>query len=691
MSVTSWHRCAVSILALGAALAATPPASAQNAPPEGAQTFLGRIILAAGRARVAIETPQAVTAVEAEEIEREQAATPNELLRQIPGATGFGGAGLTGQFFNIRGIGTNTASDENRIIVTVDGVQKYSEQYRIGSFFGDPELYRRVEVLRGPGASLLYGSGALAGVIAFETREAADFLEGDAQTALRLRVGGNTSGGGTNGSVILAHRFNERLEALGAFSIRREGAYRPGGGGAAIPDSRLSARSALLGATWRMADDSDARLRFSWTRWDSDGQRVPYSTDLNLPVFGLIDRRVQDDTAQITFENPAADTPWLDTRVQLTFSDTQIDQRNATAQNPSPFFFDSIYRYRTYGLNARNTISMQGAGWDNYLTFGLQAARQDRRHVAGGMPRASHPEGESDRFGLYLQNEFVAGGFSAIAALRHDRATLRPTAGVPAGFGDAQRRTGTAASLALRYQLTADFAVFASAARTVRLPTLDEVFDSGFGGGTVSLGLRPEIARSIEAGFSWQHQGVLSGEDSLELKLTAFDNDIRDRIERPVIPGAPSFQNVSRARIRGIELEAAYEAPAWFGRLAVSHIRGVNSTTGDRLASTPAPEAVVEFGHRWADLGVEAGWRGTFVGGATLAAAQPERFSGYATHDLFVTWRPQNGVLRGAEVQLAATNIFDRSYRNILDGPAANSFPGRGRDLRLSVGRRFTW
>lgn len=685
------RRCgALGSLALATLLAAGAPGHAQTtAPSEGAFTLLGRLILGAGRARVAIDTPQAVTSLETEELEREQAGVPGEFLRTVPGASGYGGGRMTGQFFNLRGVGTGSSSDENRIIVTVDGVSKYSEQYRLGSFFGEPELYRRVEVLRGPGSSMLYGSGAIGGVVAFETREAADFLEPGQDTALRLRGGFNSNGRGLMGSAIMAHRFSERLEVLGALTWRREGDFRSGDG-TVVQGSGMAAASGLLSGTWRPFDDSDQRLRFSLTRWNSDAEQTNYAADIDAPVFGLIDRRVTDDTAQITWENPAADNPWLDARIQLAFSDTLVDQRNSTSASPSPLFQDSTYGYRTVSLNARNTITAQGDNWQNFLTFGLQASNQERTHRAGGTPRTTHPEGLSRRFGLYAQNEFIWDErLTVIAGLRFDRVRLEPTAGVPPADMAPVSHSGTAGSLALHYQFSENWAVFGSLARTVRLPSLDEVFDSGFSGGGTSLGLRPETAIARELGLAYQGRGLFSADDSLDLKLTAFDNHFRDRIERISLPGQPSFGNIARARIRGLELEGAYSADWGYARLAFSDMRGVDLGTGDRLNTIPARELVTEYAHRFNEYGLELGWRGTFVGGATRANG--DRFHGYGLHDLFLTWRPDRGFLEGATVQLSVNNIFDRQYRNILDGSFATAEPRRGRDIRLTIGRTFHW
>ena len=681
---------ALGSLALATFLAAGSAGQAQTTPPtEGGFTLLGRLILGAGRARVAIDTPQAVTSLETEELEREQAGVPGEFLRTVPGATGYGGGRMTGQFFNLRGVGTGSSSDENRIIVSVDGVPKYSEQYRLGSFFGEPELYRRVEVLRGPGSSMLYGSGAIGGVVAFETREAGDFLEPGSNTALRLRAGFNSNGRGLMGSAILAHRFGEQLEVLGALTWRREGDYRAGGG-AVVTGSGMAAASGLISGTWQPFDDSDQRLRFSLTRWHSDAEGTNYAADINAPVFGLIDRRVTDDTAQITWENPASGNPWVDARVQLAFSDTLVDQRNATSASPSQLFQDSIYGYRSVSLNARNTITAEGDNWQNFLTFGFQASNQERIHRAGGAARDTHPEGLSRRYGLYAQNEFIWNQqLTVIAGMRFDRVRLEPTAGVPPADMMPVTHSGTAGSLALHYQIDDNWAVFGSLARTVRLPSLDEVFNHGFQGGTTSLGLRPEIATARELGVSYQSRGLFSADDSLDLKLTAFDNQFRDRIERVMVPGQPSFGNIARARIRGVELEGSYNADWGYARLAFSDMRGVDLGSGARLNSVPARELVTEYAHRFNEYGLELGWRGTFVGGATRANG--DRFHGYGLHDLFLTWRPDRGFLEGATVQLSVNNIFDRQYRNILDGTLTTAEPRRGRDVRLTIGRTFHW
>ncbi|SDW52878.1 TonB-dependent receptor domain-containing protein [Roseicitreum antarcticum] len=653
-------------------------------------SFLGRLVLGFGRARVAIDTPQAVSTLEQEDIDREQASKPGDLFRTIPGVTAFGGDRMTGQSFNIRGVGSAEASDQNRVIVSVDGVQKFSQQYRLGQFFGEPELYRRVEVLRGPASSALYGSGALGGVVAFETKDAGDFLTDGADTALRLKGGANSNGLGGFGSVIMAQRFGEQVEVLAALSHRIEGDYTAGNG-TEIEGSGMSATSGLLKGTYRFGANNEQRLSFSLSRWYSDEARANYAADIGAAVFGLVDRKVQDDTAQIVWENPASGNPLLDTRVQLTFSDTEVEQANATAPIPSNLFADGFYQYRTLGLRAQNRFTFEGEQWQNYLTVGVEASRQERSHRTDMGIRGSHPEGTDRRVGVFLQNEFIWDDrFTAVLGLRSDEVDLNPSSEVTSLTGaTAQSRRVNAASLSLHYRFNETWAVFGSLAQTERAPSLDELFNEGFQGGLISPNLRPERARTVEAGFSYSGRDLFTSGDTLEFKVTAFDNRINDRIERSLAGGAPSYINVSRARIHGIEVEGGYDSDRVFGNFAVSRIKGTNTTTGARLNSTPQDELVLELGGRALDQTLEFGWRGTFVRAAQRASG--DAFPGYGLNDLYATWRPDAGAFAGLEIQLAVNNVFDKNYRNILGGDLANNELRRGRDVRLTVGRSFTW
>lgn len=700
MSPITRRLSAVSTLALAAALAAPAPATAQT---EGGSVFtlLGRIVLGAGRARVAIDTPQAVTALEAEDLEREQADTQGDLLRSVPGVQAWGGAAMTGQLLNIRGIGTFSQSDENRIIVTIDGVQKYNEQYNMGSQFGEPDLYRRAEILRGPASSLLYGSGAIGGVVAFETRDASDFLTPDSNTALRLRGSVASNGDGFSGSAILAHRFNDRVEMLAAITTRHEGPVETALG-TVLPDSEMDSRSILVSGTIRLSDESEQRLRFSATRWHTEGVQVPYSVSRNLPTFGLADRTINDDTVQITWENPASDNPWVDARIQLSYSNTATEQRNATGIPglSSALFDDADYGYETLRLDARNTIEAHGESWSNYLTFGATLSRLTRvaqtydSTGGAGLPLTFHAAGEADTASVYVQNEFILNErFTVLAAMRFDRMEAMATGGALTSIGVPVTHSGTSASVALHYQINESWGVFGSVADTVRLPTIDELFSYQAPRSGSYLTLRPEQARSYELGFAWQGRNVFTGGDGLDVKVTAFRNEITDRITTgPSGAGLPQYVNTAESLIEGVEVEAGYQSERWFGRLAASRIRGTNVLTGDTLTSTPAPQVMLEVGHRLPQHNLEFGWRGTFT--RTIDYSPTVTVPGVAVHDLFVTWRPDQGLLRGTTVQFGIHNVTDEYYFNALDVAAngyAGAFPQRGRDYRLTLARTINF
>jgi hemoglobin/transferrin/lactoferrin receptor protein len=221
------------MLLLSAALIATP-VSAWAQEEEDAEPVtrlsLDRLVVSAGTEKVAIDTPQAVSTLDQEDIDQTQATTIGDLLEGMPGVNVQGGVGQLGQGFNIRGMGTAIGDSDNRILMIVDGVTKFYEQYRMGAFFSEPELYKRVEVLRGPASSTLYGAGALAGVINFTTKDASDFLTDGDPLAVRLKAATETNAEAHTLSGIIATQPVEGVELLGSYNLRRTDDYKSGNG-----------------------------------------------------------------------------------------------------------------------------------------------------------------------------------------------------------------------------------------------------------------------------------------------------------------------------------------------------------------------------------------------------------------------------------------------------------------------------
>lgn len=689
-------------VAIGALMAGIPPAFAQEATQAtNAKEIMvmNRIVLGAGREKVAIETPQAVTVIDQEDLDSEQASSINRVFENVPGVQGTGGDNMLGFAFNIRGMGkVDDAAGEARIIVNVDGVPKFYEQYRMGNFFSDVEMYKQVEVLRGPGSSTLYGTGAIGGVVNFTTKDAADFIKEGKTSALRFKAGYESNGDSWLGSVIYATRLGDNFEVLGNFNYRTTDDYKDGDGKRVV-GSNGRAWSGLLKGTYYFGDGNEQSLRFSYQRFQSsidDGPLVRTGGNF-ASTFGNVDRDTTDDTFIVAYENPVSGNPWLDYTLQFSYSNTQVEQHDAEFAfmcNPSAVstmnvMCDVTYAYETYTVKAENTFELSSGAWENYITTGIQFSHQNRKAESDAY-LTFHPEGENQKIGVYAQGEFIWNDrLTIMPGLRIDFASRKPDASIP----NAQEVDDTAVSpkIAVLYKLTDNWGVFGTLARTERMPTLDELF-SYDATRPASLDLDKETADSVEVGVSYSTFGLLNADDSLQLKATLFKNDIENMIVSGVAGlGQNRYVNVDEAEIWGGELEGSYSAERWFARVAYSNITARNKKTKVPLSTVPADTFALTLGGRLPEYGVEYGWRGTFVSGVwspdlTSTSGALKDHPSYDLHRVFVSWRPDSGFLEGFRVDFSVDNIFDETFRNnlYLDN-------GRGRTFNLSLTKQLDW
>ncbi|MDD7909566.1 TonB-dependent receptor [Pseudovibrio exalbescens] len=665
---------------------ALPLAGAQA---QEATTVLDEIVVSAGEEKIAIDTPQAVTVVTQEQIEASQAATLGEILDAIPGVTTINADNPLGQSLNMRGIGGALSSDENRMIMQVDGVRSFFEAYRSGSFFFEPEMFKQVEVLRGPASSTLYGSGALAGTVSARTKDASDFLEGDDTVAVRAKTTWDSNGNGSRNSIIAAMKPLEDIEFLANFNYGRYGNY-DAAKGKELGNSLFTDLSGLAKLKYTFGTDRDQSLTASYFNINKSGNGL-YDQITYEPMFGYADQEISEQQGRLTYENAFAGNDLLDLTAQLAYSETKRELDDITYRNPwdgqPAFGLEAEYVYKTWQGKLQNTSQIEFS--DSalaFLTFGVQGHYRERLNPrlnpdgSTSHGASSHPEGESRMIGAYGQAEVILfDRLTLIPGMRVDYSRLSPGEGV--SLRDDVSDTAFSPKLAAIYELTPWLNVFGSVSHTERMPVIDEAFT---GGGFTDLG--KEKSNNFEAGFGFKFDNVLQDDDGVRLKVTGFHNDVENYLYTTFdhMAGGAITTAIEDVRIQGVEVEAGYASPTWYGSFGAALTRGDNLSDDTYLETVAADNAFISVGYRFEDYNLDVSWRSNFYARQDRVNNAGSETGGYALHGASLSWLPEEGWMAGAEVRASVTNIFDKAYTPHLSGTE-----GKGRSFKLSVAKTF--
>ena len=686
-------------LLLGTAMIVMPGvALAQNDAdaPETTRMALDRLVISAGVEKVAIDTPQAVSSLDQEDIDQLQATTIGDLLEGMPGVNVQGGVGQLGQGFNIRGMGTAIGDSDNRILLNVDGVTKFYEQYRMGALFTEPELYKRVEVLRGPASSTLYGAGALAGVVNFTTKDASDFLTPGDPLAVRLKAATETNAQAHTLSGIVAVQPTEGVELLGSYNYRRTDDYKNGDGDT-VAASATKSDSWLVKGRVAIGGNSKHAIWASYQDWLSDAPQV-YDQVSAATGSSLMRRRVHDKTAVLGYVNDFNGSNLFNIEAQAAYSLSKVHQTETSFLGPLAY---SDFTYESWQAKVQNSSRFDmGGDWTTFLILGGQWSTQERRNPRVGLsgtvtPGAgTHPEGDMDRYGLFGQLEIVwSDKLTIMPGVRVDWTKLKPGATVVGGtrLTGEVKDSGVSPKFAALYNVTPWFGLFGSIARTVRMPNVDEIFTRSATRPN-NPDLRPEKSDNVEAGFTLSFDGLLGKADRFRAKTTLFRNDVKDLIVNVAGPaGTPYFQNVNRSRFKGLEVEAEYGIGGFFARGNASFIDGKDRLTGNYLNTIPANDYRLTLGYADAETGLSGGWTGEFAErqdqvttGPFSSAGSGLPTPGYSVHNLFFAFKPQSGPAQGFEFRFAVDNIFDKQYRRHL-----SALDAEGQSFRFTVANTF--
>jgi len=522
----------------------------------GAEVELGQVVVTATKTEVEVsESPQAVSVITKEDIQRAPGRTLGEIIQSTAGmeVTQYGPRGAV-SLPKIRG------AEAEQVLILINGRRindAQSGKFDLSNLPVNKEDIERIEVLRGA-ASALYGADAMGGVINIitkkpskepSTRAEASYGRFDTQT------------------YSLTHRWQPGALGYG-FSLSKEksSGYRPNSDYDAL----------ILGGELGYDLTADSRINFS-ARLLFKEIGVPGSETYPDP-----DDRQKDDLTQLDLSYRGKIHPLLELQAKA----FQNIYRRTFIQGNQGINMGSPFLHKNYATGGE--VQATSAIGRNLLTGGGEFIQDRVNSSALGVHQAT-------RGAVYLQDEIeVAGSLTATLGLRYDTHSIY------------EEQLNPRVGILLR--LPQDIHIRASVGRSFRAPTFDDLYwpEDAYVAGNPNL--QPEKAWSYELG------GEKRLGEAAVFKVAGFFRDVKDLIYWSMgSDGKYRPSNVKTAKIWGAEAELVfYPVRGLAIPLNYTYLYPRDEETGEPIALKP--KQILNLGIEYkASFGLKTTLKGRYV------------------------------------------------------------------------------
>ncbi|MBA6116034.1 MULTISPECIES: TonB-dependent receptor [Pseudomonas] len=615
------------------------------------------------------QVPSTVSVQTREQLDRQNVNDIQELVRYEPGVSVAGTgqrSGLNG--YNIRGI------DGERVLTQIDGVS-IPDSFFYGPYaqtqrnYVDPEIIKRVEILRGP-ASVLYGSNAIGGAVSYFTLDPDDIIKPGQDVGARLKTGYSSADESWLTSATVAGRqgdFDGLLHLSQRNGHEKESFGSHGGTGlerteANPEDVRTTNVLAKLG--WNYADD--ARLGFTYERYKDDRDQNILSAVggpfANGAGMGMYRSRNGNDT--VTRERFGINHEFgLDSLVadhikwSLNYQIAKTDQHTEEVYFPFSRTVlrtrDTTYKDRQWVFDAQLDKAFSIGATDHLLTYGTTLKHEKVTGsrsgtgtclAVGGTCRAigqvsasdaqalvsDFPDPTVNTYSLFVQDEIRWNNWTFLPGARYDYTRMEPkftdaflrgvqgTGAAPASLDDADKKWHRVSpKFGLTYAFNDNYTWYGQYAEGFRTPTAKSMYGrfENLGEGYRVQGnpnLEPEKSKGYETGLRGNF-------DAGNFAVAVFYNKYRDFIDEDAVQSANlgntfMANNIKHATIKGAEVKGRlnldhFGAPqGLYTQASVAYANGRNDDTGQPLNSVNPLTGVFGLGYDQANYGGLLSW-----------------------------------------------------------------------------------
>jgi iron complex outermembrane receptor protein len=645
--------------------------------------------------------PASVTVLNTEDIARSSARTLPELLSE---QVGIGMVDLYGNnaaltSVDMRGFGV---TGPQNTLVLVDGRR-----------IGDIDLsgvqwpaiplasIERVEILRGSGA-VLYGDGASAGVINIVTRS--PLAQGR-----RLELAARTASLNTREAQLRGVLAEADFGVTASVHGYTSDGYRA--------NNRNEQQNGAMNLRWGLGEGA-LDLRFGVDRQDL---RLPGARRIQ-PSAGLDEYSSDPRGAQTPLDYASRDGRRVGATLMNRIGDAELSFGFDWREKEQRSYFDQggfpVYRadfLDVTSLAPRVRIPFGSGPVRHGLTLGFDrnAWRYDSR-------RGTSPDNVSlpvnrvcasvDSDAIYLRDLVDLGAATQfVLGMRAEQVTfdtsdtlnlLAPGASPFSTAAAPARETQTARAWELggRRRLSAGWTVFARTGTSYRFVNIDEVYEYDAGGNSQFQILRPQHARTYEAGAEWRMNTAFA-------RATLFRTNVFDEIHLDPFSTGVGNTNLPPSRRQGLELDGRWQAST------VLHLHATYAFTDARFLEGTLPGSIYAIGtdlelagrrvplvprHKInVGLSWDAAPRTRLSGSLTAVGAQymdndePNTLGtmipGYTVIDLKLSQS-----LSWGRLALAVNNLFDERYytygvRSAFTADRYSVYPLPGRTISLAA------
>jgi len=552
-----------------------------------------------------------VSVVSRERIEELNAQNVGEVLEEVVDArvNSYGSMGA-GSGITLRG------SSANQVLVMVDGRPVNVASVGMADLSMYPvDQIERIEVIRGPG-SVLYGAGAMAGVVNIVTKDPPKQLQTDLSASY-----------GTKNTRILQLDNGAKIGDVGYLITASQNASDGWRENSACDGYNIAGK-----LDYDMTQESRLVLNSGFSR---QNKGVPGSTSWQTPDAKQYDQQYWFDlTHKYEFE----------TNTCLT-SKAFLNQNWQEYKDPDSFT-DDISRNQKTGLDVQQTLPVG----EKQLLLG----------------------------GIYLENDYVnikdAGGVSRIGGnrdlftgagfLQDEISFLEKFVVTPGLRYDIQSKWGAELSPKISglYKIIEGTRLKASIGRGFRAPTVDELYwRDDYSEGNPDL--KPEDSLSYDAGIQQQ-----LGEKSM-FQVSLFQSHVKNMIAWfDDGKGIYKAENVNDAFLQGVETELRAQLTKEISGALNYTLLGAQDTSGQYDGETLTYRPKNKVGGR---LGYQSKWglklsvNAEYTDSVYIDRTNTKELGGFVTLGAYAS----QAIVKGVEIYVRGDNILDKQYQLVNGYP----------------------